>query len=239
MANEVQYMTVPDIVLLETVNAAIQALRDDYITTTVTNSQPESKTMLYYMLGTSAALQRYNFFEQAKKIILTTPQQDGDTHLEANLSFDMNSWKGNPIIYITMPSSQGIHNSLGLGEGNFDEILDGNGNFKKQFVRRKRSTYQIMILSNNKTTTMLLYYLIDCLILACHDHLELSGLSNIQYNGGDLNIREVLPDKVFGKYIGLTFEYETVGKEFNINAIVSNIEVIIQMKNDLDDSFEV
>lgn len=223
-------MTVPDIVLLSTLNKCINAVRLDYRTTIATAGKTEQDSMLYILFQT-LALDRYVFFDNAKQLIITTPENP--RHIFVQSSYDTNSSTPYPKVYINMPSKLSKNNSLGLGEGNQDEILVDSTDWRKRYTRRFNSTYNIVIVSDNKGEVLLLHHLLEALIIASWDHLELEGgLSNIIMGGNDLSYSAEIPDKTFARAITLNFDYETIATEFYINRIISGINVIIKLEDD-------
>jgi hypothetical protein len=199
-------LLIPEIELVNTLNAVLKVLREDYINYEA-NGQP-TRSLLFQMLG-NVALGQYDYFQNAKNIILTTPESP--KHIEVKLSFDQNAQQIAPSIWVALPSENNRNNSLNVGEGNYEETLFNNSpdqdEYKKVLSYRWSTTYQIVICSKNKNETTILYHLLKAMMVACITHLEHEGFSNMKIGGGDVKLVS-LPDAFYTKAITLNFEYE-------------------------------
>lgn len=227
---------IPDIILLDVLNKGLIALRLDYNSVVTNGGNPATDSMLGIIFG-NLALQRYVTFTQIVNLIITTPETP--KHLIPKLSYDPGA-STYPSVHLTMPAESDSHNVIGIGEGNQDEIFIDNSalepftpdEYRRQFVRKFNTSYQVVIMSDNKNDVIVLYHLFKALLIATYEHLELSGLDNIRMSGGDVSYSPGVPDRTFIRHIALNFDYETVSVEFNLNTVIDKINVIIKLTNE-------
>lgn len=199
-------LLLPDIEIVNALNTVLNVLRQDY--TQYEQTSQQSRSLLYLMFG-NVVLGEYDFFQNVKELILTTPESP--RHIEAKLSFDHNTQQTTPTIWVGLPSENNRNNSLGVGEGIATEHLYNNypeqDEYKQLLSYRWGTTYQIVIGSINRNETLILYHLIKAMIVSCITHLEHQGLSNLKIGGGDLKMMS-MQDRLFTKTVTLNFEYE-------------------------------
>lgn len=199
-------IVLPDVVLVKTVNLCLTILRDDYNNHFAAGTLGES--LLYILFG-GLELGRYAFFENAKQIIVTTPENP--KHIEARLSFDQSTQNAAPVIWITLPAENNKNNSIGVGEGINSERLISNDpdqdERREMLSYRWQTTYQIVIAAENRNEVLILYYLLKSMIVACIGHLHIEGIENLKLGGQDVRFQN-LPGSMFQKAITLNFEYE-------------------------------
>lgn len=215
-------LRIPETILLDTCNKALKILRDDYAANIAQGTEERS---LLYTLMFSLDLGTYNLYDNAKALIITTPENP--KHIDViSLSFDRNQGKS-PHLYITLPSESTINNSIGIGEGDFPEIFYDNSpepdQFRKQFNRRYLSTYHLVIVAENRNETLILYHLFKNMLVACTNHLAMNGVEMLKIGGQDLQSGLTPPDILFRKAITLSFEYEQQIPELFIRNIYSKI----------------
>lgn len=217
-------LVIPDITLLDTCNKLLRIIRDDYHSNITANT--ESRSLLYTLFH-ALTLDKYDVYDNIKKIIITTPENP--KHIDyVTLSFDQNSNK-TPHLYLTLPSESTINNSLGIGEGDQNELVYDNfpqqSEYRKQFNRRYLTTYYLVIVSENRNENLILYHLFKNLLVSCTNHLHLSGLQNLKIGGQDLKINTGIPDKIFMKAITLSFEYEQQVPELVVKNIYHKLQI--------------
>jgi hypothetical protein len=217
-------LVIPDITLLDTCNKILTVIRNDYEINRLAGTEERS---LLYILFYSLTLGRYGLYDNVKQMLITTPSDP--KHIDVvTLSYDQNTSKV-PALYLTLPSeSTGRGNSLGIGQGDYDEVVFNN-DYPEQderralFNRRYNCTYQLVIVSDNRNEAMVLYHLFKNMLVTCTNHLALSGIENLRIGGQDLNIQTSLPDKVFLKAITLNFEYEQQVPEMIVKRIYDRL----------------
>lgn len=217
-------LVIPDVVLLDCVNKLLNTIRSDYRANITSSTEDQS---ILYTLFFSLELGDYKLYENVKKIIITT--REDPKHIDsATLSFDLNSNKS-PHIYITLPSESTVNNSLGIGQGDQDEIIisnpDGQDQYRGQFNRRYLCTYQVVIVSENRNEALVLYHLFKNLLVAATNHLHLKGLQNLKIGGQDIILRDIPVDRNYRKAITLTFEYEQQIPDFLVKTVFNKLKL--------------
>jgi hypothetical protein len=228
-------MTIPDLILQDTLNKCLVEVRRDY--NAILAAGGDLTTSMLYILFDALQLERYGMFDNAVQLIITTPESP--KHLFCKLSYDMNS-SVYPSVHITMPAESDSRNVIGIGEGNQDEIIIDNGEsedvgrfqYRRQFIRRFNTSYQIVVMSDNKNEVILLYHLFKALIIAAYEHLELSGLNNIRMSGGDVSYSPRVPDRTFVRHIALNFDYETASTEFYLTNVIDQVTFVLRLYRD-------
>lgn len=227
----------PEIILFNTFKAVIKAVRDDY----AANVADNTKSLLYQVLYNNSAttndgkIQRYNLFEQAVKVFITT--EDDLRHLDVNLFFNAKR-ASIPTLHITLPSEQEKNNSLGIGEGINEPLYIPDTTtptaYKRTFNRRFTATTNLVITSDNTNEIVLIYHFIRSLIISLMEGLSLTGLENLKLSGGDININtDLVPQGIYSRVIGISYEYNAEGIELSqhlvniFNNIVVNATIII------------
>lgn len=199
-------LLLPDVEIVNALNTVLNVLREDY--KQLESVRKQNRSLLYLMFG-NVTLGEYDFFQNVKELILTTPESP--RHIEAKLSLDHNTQQITPSIWVGLPSENNRNNSLGVGEGIATELLFNNypdqDEYKELLTYRWGTTYQIIIGTINRNETLILYHLIKAMIVACITHLEHQGLSNMKIGGGDLKMMS-MQDRLFTKAVTLNFEYE-------------------------------
>ena len=194
-------ITIPEIILLNTIKTALTYIRTDYNN----NLADETKSILYRLLNTQE-IQRYKLYDQSKAVFIT--DVDEPRFLDVNLFF--NSTRAHiPTIHITLPSETTVNNTLGIGEGYRDDIFDSTlGTYRNVYNRRFRASYNLVITSDNTNEVVLIYNTMRSILISLINHLNLSGLEKIDLGGRDIQINTTLvPTNIFMRSISLDFEY--------------------------------
>lgn len=205
---------VPDIILLDSYQNLLKLVRDDLSTKT-----DETKTLLYQILGTNS-LQRYNMFDQSKKIF--NDDVDNPRKLEINMFFNM-ARQGLPTIHIMMHAENSNANGIGLDEGfqeptytpvndESDSTSISSYDVQKVYNRRFSSSYNVVFTSDNTNEILVMYHVFRALTIPLLDHLMMSGLENPKIKVEELMpISDMVPSNIFMRSINIEFEYEVKG----------------------------
>ena len=195
----------PEVVLYNTLKAIVSLLREDL----KENATEDEKTILYKILGIDEEgepikMNLYNYFVQAKKMILT-PQ-----NLSVNFGYNQEVAKIISL-HILLPSEQG-EATIGEDEGYIEEeIIEGGEKVATQpyFTQTYNCTYQIMITSNNSSEVNVVYNILKSMLLMLVPNLELMGIRIPTLSGNDIVMQDDLtPVPIFHKVLNLTFKYE-------------------------------
>lgn len=195
----------PEVVLYNTLKAIVRLLREDL----EENATEDEKTILYKILGIDEEgepikMNLYNYFVQAKKMILT-PQ-----NLSVNFGYNQEVAKIISL-HILLPSEQG-EATIGEDEGYIEEeIIEDDKKVATQpyFTQTYNCTYQIMITSNNSSEVNVVYNILKSMLLMLVPNLELMGIRIPTLSGNDIVMQDDLtPIPIFHKVLNLTFKYE-------------------------------
>lgn len=215
---------VPDVKIINTFNSILDILRDDYKANV--NAGTEDRSVLY-LLFNDVSLGTYNLYENAKSLIITTPENPN--HLEVRLSYDHTSTGPTNMIYVTLASENPVNDSMQIGEGNQNELLFSNpapqaDEYRKQFSRRFLTTYTVMVMAKNRTEMLVLYHLLKLMTVSCINHLTMEGLQNIKVGGQDMKFSGS-DMGLFVRGITITFEYEQTVPELIVKKVFKKIRV--------------
>lgn len=216
----------PEIVIYNTLETIVKLLRDDL----KENATNDKETILYKILGVDEEgkpikMNLYNYFVQAKKMILT-PQ-----NLSVNFGYNQEVAK---IIsmHILLPSEQGT-STIGEDEGYIeDDIMQDGKKVATQptFTQMYECTYQIMITSNNSSEVNVVYNIMKSMLLMLVPHLELMGIRIPSLSGNDIMMQDDLtPVPLFHKVINLSFKYEHTVPQLVKNEVAKKFYFIMRM----------
>ena len=224
-------LLVPEVVIANALNKTLSIIRTNH-TDAVANGQ-ESRSLLY-LLFNGVALDNYDFYANVKKLLITTPQDP--KHITVSLSYDQNIQSTTPHIFLNLASDTPSTDSIGIGEGDQAELtfdnISGQDEYIKQYKKGYLTTYQVVIVTDNKNETSVLYNLIRAILIALTNHFSLEGLQNLKIGGSDLRLNINVPDKVFTKMITMNFLYEIVTPEVFIQDIFTKIRFILAVDQD-------
>lgn len=195
-------LLVPEFILLDTLQKAILAIRKDY------NESSNPDQSWIGILLKDIGYERYEFLKQASQVFIV--DEKDPRHLQVDLGFNMTR-EGAPGIHITMPSESPGQNAIGNDEGYQEPVFNSTGNeYNKVFTRRYKSTYDIVVTSDNSNECLLIYHVIKAILVALTIQLNIKGLQNITFSGQDLQpYADLMPKNMFVRAIRLGIEYES------------------------------
>lgn len=188
---------IPEVLLNNSLNSIIKLIRTDLLK----NAADETKTILYKLLGEDEEgavfkMNNYIFYKQAKKIF-SNPQ-----NLSINLGYNPEAAKIISL-HILLPSESSVPTSLGSDEGYMENETENT------FTQLFKSTYQIMITSDNSSETMVVYSVLKAMLIAITPHLETMGLRIPEVSGNDIVMQnEYAVASIFHKVLNISFTYE-------------------------------
>ena len=195
----------PELILMRVLTSIITLLRND-----LEQTQDEKETLLYKIMGVDEngnglQLNLYNVFAQAKKMILNKG------NLSINYGYNQKVAQ-NLSLHIILPSENATM-TIGADEGYMEEAIeDDEGNLQaaqQYFTQTYKSTYQIMITSNNSAEVMVIYNVLKCMMLMLVEQLELLGLRTPEFSGNDIVMQDdLIPTPLFHKVFNVSFQYE-------------------------------
>lgn len=230
---------IPEIELHNTLKAILTLIREDY-----ENRSNKEHTLLYKILG-SNRLQRYNLYEQGKKVFLA--KEDDPRFLDVQMFFNMKR-ASIPTIHITLPSEQAGQDGLGIDEGYADPAYDeipslGDPDVLQtspNYTRRFDTTYNIIITSDNTNEVILIYHLLRAILIPVFDHLNQVGIENCKIGGRDIQAYpSLVPDSIFMRGLSLSFSYQITSpgifKQDIIQKIILDYSIEIELPVDEDE----
>lgn len=183
----------------------------------------ETNSIIYKLFG-DVGIEKYNFFTEAKSILLR--EKTVQNYLRTEIGYNMQKVQP-PCIYIVIPSEDMTQGVIGFGqEGNdYTFFNDAEKTYENLFSQKFQSTYQIMIISENSNEVVLLYNLLKAIFISLNENLSLAGLKNLKIGGGDVTIKnDLVPKSMFIRAFRVSFLYETQSIEFETHNFLSDIE---------------
>lgn len=226
----------PEIVIYNTLETIVKLLREDL----QEHVSDDKETILYKLLGVDEEgkpikMNLYNYFKQAKKMILTPDS------LSVNFGYNQQVAK---IIsmHILLPSEQGS-STIGEDEGYIeDDIVDDNGvktETQQYFTQMYDCTYQIMITSNNSSEVNVVYNILKSMLLMLVPHLELMGIRIPSLSGNDIMMQDDLsPVPIFHKVINISFKYEHNVPQLVKQEVAKKFYITMRAIENNDDTYQ-
>lgn len=199
----------PEIKLKKVIDYYLDLITEDY-----NNSLPnEQESFLYGVFGENS-LDNYDFFTQAKAIILRS--SDNPRKLQTRLFFDRTR-ATIPTVHINLPSESPNSDSLGYGIGNNDPIFNDES-YRMTYERCFDSKYNLTVTSDNSFEVLIVYSILKAIIISCVDIMEVNGLRNPKVMGNDLMVNMEQTPPLYMRALGLNFIYEFVVPELKKNS---------------------
>lgn len=208
-------ITMPEVIIYKALENIIKYIRKELNTKT-----NEKETILYKLLGVdedgkSIAMNRYNYFVQAKKMFLSLE------NLSVNFGYNFEVAK-TLSLHIILPAESPIDATIGEDEGYGDEEEDGM--IQQKFTQMFNSTYQVMITSTNSSEINVIYHVLKSMLIAIVPHLSLMGLLNPKFSGNDIVFQDdLMPSGIFHKVINLSFTYELTVPQLVVQDIIKGV----------------
>lgn len=198
---------IPLILLKKLYDEALNKIRADlayYVT-----QADEENSWLYRVFGDNE-IDGYNFYTQAKSILL---RGDKDPKkIQTRLLF--NPSKSNaPVIYFNEPSEDsGSQDWIGVNRD--DLFFTSNTSFSERLGRSYRSVYEIVVMSNNNTETIMIYNLLKALTISLKSSLS-HHFNTYSISGRQLMDMSTLQPEYFYKSLALLIDYSISVPDIN------------------------
>lgn len=208
---------IPEVIIYNTLSSLLNLLREDIKANESNNTKEES--VLWHILGqnedgNNLTLNAYNFYDQAKKMLMTP------SNLRINYGYSAETAK-NLSLHIMLPSETYIGSGIGEDEGYME---DNNDNIPYRFTQNFEANYQIMITSDNASECMVMYHLLKTMMLAVVPHWELQGIRIPKISGSDIVMeQDLVPFMIFHKVINLTFMYEHIVPQLIFKKLINSL----------------
>ena len=224
-------LIIPEVVFFNHLKTILKMIRDDYND----NLSDTTKSILYKTFYQSGALDKFSFYEQLVKILIT--KKDNPRAFDFSLGFNMEK-SAIPHLHITLPNENSSSNGIGLDEGQFDEIFDDDDKtYHKIYTRRFDSQYNFTITSDNMNEVIVLYHFMRTVFIQMIDSMNQFGIEKIQISGRDIQLNSSLAPNVFVRNIALSFSYEISIQ--NLNAVDFLTKLKFAMDPSIIDTSEV
>lgn len=194
-------IVLPEVIIYNALESIVKYIRKD-----LKEKEDETQTILYKLLGENIdgkpmRMNRWNFFNQAKKIFT----DKGNLSVNFGYNFEVAKIIS---LHIILPSEEAAESAVGQDEGYGDEYDEELG-LQEFFTQNFHSNYQVMITSNNSSEVLTVYHVLKCMLLMIIPHLEIMGLRLNKISGNDVMFRdEMMPNGIFHKVLNLNFNYE-------------------------------
>lgn len=226
-------MLIPEIILYHNIKSILDFVKKDYIDNT-----DKTRTLLYKLCkvddyGLELKFHNFDYYEQAVKLLVTNQDVTNSRKIEISFGYNLNR-KGLPSIHILLPSETSGEIGLGMGEGYANQEVtppkevEGGvtipGVVRTYYTNASKSTYSILITSDNSSEAVLLYHLLKNLLFACFPAFELRGIRDPKFGGQDLQFsNELVPPEIFHRNLSLDFFYESSVPSFDVNQLINSI----------------
>lgn len=226
MENKMIGINMPELVLYRFFKMVSELIIDDF-----NNETDETRTMLYYLFGTDLLdedikLETFNYFEQAKRIIIKD---------KINIGIGYNAELAEiGCLHIMLPSENSDASPIGGNENyqEYLEITEDNELIDKTpvFTRTFDCNYNVLISSKNSLQAVVMYHFFKACIISLQEHLEFYGLQNMKLGGSDISMdSNFIPTSVYHRSLTLNFSYEVsiprifkekLAKDFKLTGII-------------------
>jgi len=208
----------PNSILFNTLNSLLIYLKEDWI-----NQSDKEKSFLYQILKEIPETGDYNFYEQAETVIVGKGKKDTPRELQIRKAFDPSRLQ-TPTIHIKLNSDNQAGNGIGHDQGYKEpEFEEERGEYRNTFTKRFKSSYSLLITSQNEAEVDLIYTFIRGFMLSAIDYYHILGLENMMFSGQDLNQSLDTADRYFIRTLTVSFEYEITTPSIFREKIINNI----------------
>lgn len=202
-------MIVPEFVLLDNINKAIKAIRDEYV------AAPDKTQTWLYRCYNGIVIDDYDAYRQIVSIIVNTPTGT-PRFFKGDIMFNSNK-NTPPSFHITLPSeSLSDGNSVGSGEWQATDLEIHNTDDTVAdveipvYTRRIQCIYNVVVTSDNSMEIVMLYAFMRGILISIIPSLHLAGLQNIGFAGNDIQpYNEVGANQLYMRSVSLSLQYET------------------------------
>lgn len=207
-------MKLPEFKLLKLIRAGWEILREDLETQT-----DERKTMLWELLNEDGSIDNYNFFHQAKSILLREEDDPKQLIIDMMYNAKMNRY---PNVYLQVNSEREANNAMQYGEDNETFMQSGDVLMVQQH-RIMNSSCSIAIVADNPNELDVLYAVFKLIVIGLFDSLGVLGFMNIKLGGNSIQLEKDISPKAFLKSMSISFDYELRGISFTRHLYARNI----------------
>lgn len=211
-------MIIPEIILYRIIDQSLTFLRRDY-----ENKVDKQETFLHHILKGNT-LDKMDYLKEG--VDLFTRKLDHPRRIKLNMMFNTNALSI-PNIHITLPSEGVGQNELNIGEYGHEDytyINEVKGEVTPMYMRRFESQYGIVCSSDSQNECLLMYRVLQAVLVATLDLLDIEGLQNVKISGNDLRINsDLVPPNISLRAINLQGFHEIQVPRTFASALISSL----------------
>lgn len=209
---------IPEHVFLKSIKSAFDFIREDF---EEKEQQGKEKESYLYLICENQGVERYNYFEQAKDLLLRDNFENRKLNVDLMYNMDFDNV---PSVYISLSGEQHGENNISVEQENKDVYIDDDKLALNVFTRRKNANYSIYIVSDNSNEANLIYYILDCIFISLTSHFAYVGIYNMTQGGQDIQIEnDKIPKHIFVKTLSLGLQYCRSAPSFYEIPLFNNI----------------
>lgn len=232
---------VPELVVFQTVKAALQVLRENW----ELYKNDEQRSFIYRCLGAFNGLQRYDMLQQAKAVFFRPINANEPRYVDVSMGFDTDRiQKKMPTVHIIMQNENPKDNSLGLGSGNFDpefyeDAIDPQdpesatiGKYSPNNSRRFTQQLNLLISGDNSNEKILIYHVLKTIMISYIPYLNELGFENVEFSGGDVQINTEVAGNIYMRNLIMKHDYDLISPSLEEYEFARQIFFTITVLND-------
>lgn len=182
----------------------------------VSNQSDYSKSFLWNVFGKNDLLENidfgsdFNFYKQSVDIFIRKNRE-----LAFSIGYNLKK-ASTPTIHIVLPGETPMGSPIGSNEGYQGFVENEDGTTSGVFNYSNRSTYNLIITSENQNEVVLLYHWLKACFGSMIEQLAFRGFQNPEFGGNDIGIsEELVPNHIFYRNFNVNFTYEWSVKSIN------------------------
>lgn len=218
-------MIIPELILQYTIKSIVDLINEDWDST-----EKKEDTILYDLFykddnGFPMVMNKFNYLDQAKSIFLRSSGDPRKLQVTVGYNIERN---GLPTIHILLPQENESDKGIGMGAGYQPDFIDEEeGIFSETFTNVFKSTYNLMITSDNSSEAILIYHALKNVLFSIFEHFELMGLRDPKFGGQDLQFNnDLVPPTVFHRNLLISFFYETTVKSILRQKLIKSLSIV-------------
>lgn len=167
---------------------------------------------------------RYNFFEQAKAILLR--DNTNSRRLQHFVGYNLQQASA-PCIHILLPTeNKGKFDTISYSETDTytKNTCTGDGLFQQKSTSSS-AVYHLMITSDNSHEVLIIYYWLKAMLVIFSDTTGLYGLLNLVVSGQDVTMQqELTPTHIYHRNLSIQFDFSNT---YEFRSLYSGIDAML------------
>jgi hypothetical protein len=186
--------------------------------------QAKEEQSILYMMFNGLVMDNFDYYKEIVHMVKGCFEKSSRM-LTISLGYDLNM-KGNPRISIILPNEESSLGTVGVtSEYEIVQISEEESIGYDINKAGNRSTYILLLTSDNPNEVILLYHLLKNSFLSAIDQFSFRGLQNVVISGRDLTMEMETPppNYLFHRSVGLSFEYYNKVRTFFEDSEIDDI----------------